>query len=68
LLEELQRSRVVDLHVSSMLHRKVVLVVGGSKLTIEQDLRGPLRVGWDHSKGLTVQQGDSPVRGLREVA
>ena len=68
LLEELRRSRVVDLQVSAMIHRKVVLVVGGSELTIERDLRGPLRVGWDHSKGLTVQQGESPIRGLKEVA
>jgi hypothetical protein len=45
-----------------------VLVVGGSEITIERDLRGPLRVGWDHSRGLTAQQGESPIRGLKEVA
>ncbi|UCD74020.1 MAG: DUF342 domain-containing protein [Phycisphaerales bacterium] len=68
LKDELRRTRVVDLHVGNVIHRKVTIVVGGVETTIDKAIRGPLRMGWRPPTGLVLRQGDGPVRYLRDVA
>jgi len=68
ILQQIRSERIIELHVTKMMHTKVCLRAFDTAITIGTPIKGPFVVMWDPENGLHYRQGNGgPPQMLPEL-
>ena len=68
LKEEMSRTRTLHIEISKQIYAGVILQVGGEEFVFTQDVKGPVRIGWNENRKVQCRQGTGEIRPIGDFA